>query len=104
MKENLNREDVREWYLTECGLIKAVHVLNNDVTKHLGKDTEFNEWFLTMYDVFTESFVNFVFSKTKHLTEKRKTLVERFHEFIEKKKVDKQKEEEYRESRPDLYD
>lgn len=104
MKENLNREDVREWYLTECGLIKAVHTLNDSAGDHLGKDTEFNKWFLAMYDVFTEAFVNFVFSKTKHHTEKRKTLVTRFHEFIEKKKNDKQKEEEYRESRPDLYD
>ena len=104
MKENLNRTEVRDWYLSQYHLIKAVNALNRDGTEQLSNDPEFSNWFLTMFELFAGSFVEFVFSKTKYQTEKRKLLPKRFYEFIEKKKIDKRKEEEYRESRPDLYD
>ena len=104
LKNNLYREDVRNWYKSECTCLKALDLLDISVQKHLGKDEEFNKWFLLMYDLFTESFVNYVFSKTRHSTEKREVVAERFLEFVQIKKMDKEKEEEYRESRPDLYD
>lgn len=104
MKDNLYREDVRELYLWNCGMLKVLDKLNDQVIEFLGNDEDFNKWFLMMYDVFTDQFVQYVFSKTTYRTEKRTVVAQRLKEFIEIKRADKTREEEYRESRPDLYD
>lgn len=104
LKNNLSRSDVADFYKMQCACLKALDILSASVSEHLGNDKEFNKWFLSMHDMFVSQFVTFVFSKTRFQTEKREVVSRRFKEFVQKKKKDKEKEEEYRESRPDLYD
>lgn len=104
MKNNLNRQDVKDFYITECVCLKALDILSVEVKNKLTSDIEFNKWFLKMFDMFASQFVEFTFKNHNASTIKREEVVKSFHNFVLKKQKDKEREDSYRDSRPDLYE